>query len=125
MIRGTDFSGGTKGCVKRYPTAVSHDFSITDSSSDARTYSNNTNINSTQYTTMKQSNLEQQVKVVVFLTKTKNNKIISSKFLSEGWVRIPHANADLNLLAVKQFDLPISDLDKIVVKEIFSINVNG
>jgi len=66
-------------------------------------------------------NMEKQIKVAVFITETKDNKIISSKFLKEGWVRKPHTNANLNLLAVKEFKIPLDDLDKIYVKEILAI----
>jgi|SaaInlStandDraft_1057018.scaffolds.fasta_scaffold326404_2 hypothetical protein len=68
-----------------------------------------------------QPNMEKQIKVVVFLTEIENNKIISSTFLNEGWIRKPHTNADLNLLAVKEFNLSLDNLDKIVVKEIYAI----
>jgi hypothetical protein len=66
-------------------------------------------------------NMEKQIKVAVFLTEIENNKIISSTFLNEGWIRKPHTNADLNLLAVKEFNLSLDNLDKIVVKEIYAI----
>ena len=66
-------------------------------------------------------NMEKQIKVAVFITETKDNKIISSKFLKEGWIRKPHTNANLNLLAVKEFKIPLDDLDKIYVKEILAI----
>jgi hypothetical protein len=73
------------------------------------------------YTQPNQPNMEKQIKVVVFLTEIENNKIISSTFLNEGWIRKPHNNADLNLLAVKEFNLSLDNLDKIVVKEIYAI----
>ena len=66
-------------------------------------------------------NMEKQIKVAVFLTEVENNEIISSTFLKEGWIRRSYKNANLNLLAVKEFNLSLEDLDKIVVKEIVSI----
>lgn len=80
-------------------------------------------ITGSQYITSNHPNMEKQIKVAVFLTEIENNKIISSKFLKEGWIRKPHTNANLNLLAVKEFKIPLDDLDKIVVKEILSINL--
>jgi len=77
--------------------------------------------NSIELTFKPKQNMEKQIKVAVFLTEVENNKIISSKFLKEGWIRKTHANANLNLLAVKEFNLSLEDLDKIVVKEIVSI----
>ena len=65
--------------------------------------------------------MEKQIKVAVFITETENNEIISSTFLHEGWIRKPHNNSNLNLLAVKEFNLSFADLDKIVVKELVSI----
>jgi hypothetical protein len=70
-------------------------------------------------------NMEKQIKVAVFITETEDNKIISSKFLKEGWIRKPHTNANLNLLAVKEFKIPLDDLDKIYVKEILAINLES
>lgn len=80
-------------------------------------------ITSSQYITSNHPNMEKQIKVAVFLTEVENNEIISSKFLKEGWIRKPHTNANLDLLAVKRFNLSLNDLDKIVVKEILSINL--
>jgi hypothetical protein len=74
-----------------------------------------------QYITPNYPNMEKQIKVAVFLTEVENNEIISSTFLKEGWIRRSHKNANLNLLAVKEFDISLEDLDKIVVKEIVSI----
>ena len=71
--------------------------------------------------TITKPNMETQIKVAVFLTEVENNEIISSTFLNEGWIRRSHKNANLNLLAAKEFNLSLEDLDKIVVKEIFSI----
>ena len=80
-------------------------------------------LKTSQYITPNYPNMEKQIKVAVFLTEIKDNKIISSKFLKEGWIRKTHANADLNLLAVKEFKIPLDDLGKILVKEILSINL--
>ena len=67
-------------------------------------------------------NMEQQIKVAVFLAELiVDNKVVSSKFLKEGWIRKPHNNANLNLLAAKEFDLSLDDLDRVIVKEIFTI----
>ena len=42
-------------------------------------------------------NMEQQIKVAVFLAELiVDNKVVSSKFLKEGWIRKPHNNANLN-----------------------------
>jgi len=65
--------------------------------------------------------MEKQIKVAVFLTEIENNEIISSTFLTEGWIRLPHNHSNLNLLAVKEFNLSLNDLDKIFVKQIHSI----
>jgi len=65
--------------------------------------------------------MEKQIKVAVFLTEIENNEIISSTFLTEGWIRLPHDHSNLNLLAVKEFNLSLNDLDKIFVKQIHSI----
>jgi hypothetical protein len=68
-----------------------------------------------------QPNMEKQIKVAVFLTEIENNEIISSTFLDEGWIRLPHNQSNLNLLAVKRFNISLDDLDKIIVKEIYAI----
>ena len=77
--------------------------------------------NSGELTLKSEQNMEKQIKVAVFLTEVENNEIISSTFLKEGWIRRSHKNANLNLLAAKEFNLSLEDLDKIVVKEIISI----
>ena len=74
-----------------------------------------------KYITPNHPNMEKQIKVAVFLTEVENNEIISSTFLHEGWIRKPHTNANLNLLAVKEFKIPLDDLDRIYVKEILAI----
>jgi len=86
------------------------------------TYESLTTLNYHQdFTTPNQPNMEKQIKVAVFLTEIENNKVISSTFLKEGWIRKPQAHSNLNLLAVKEFNLSLDDLDKISVKEIYAI----
>ena len=67
--------------------------------------------------------MNRQHKVAVFtVTRNEKNEIISSKFYKEGWIEV---NDDqlINLLAAKQFDIPVDLFDSIVVKKIIEITL--
>ena len=67
--------------------------------------------------------MNKQHKVAVFtVTRNEKNEIISSKFYKEGWIEV---NDDqlINLLAAKQFDIPVDLFDSIVVKKIIEITL--
>ena len=79
--------------------------------------SNEQLINSTKIT------MNKQHKVAVFtVTRNEKNEIISSKFYKEGWIEV---NDDqlINLLAAKQFDIPVDLFDSIVVKKINEVTL--
>ena len=74
--------------------------------------SNEQLINSTKIT------MNKQHKVAVFtVTRNEKNEIISSKFYKEGWIEV-NDDQSINLLAAKQFDIPVDLFDSIVVKKI-------
>ena len=67
--------------------------------------------------------MNKQHKVAVFtVIRNEKNEIISSKFYKEGWIEV---NDDqlINLLAAKQFDIPVDLFDSIVVKKIIEITL--
>ena len=67
--------------------------------------------------------MNKQHKVAVFtVTRNEKNEIISSKFYKEGWIEV---NDDqlINLLAAKQFDIPVDLFDSIVVKKINEVTL--
>jgi hypothetical protein len=79
--------------------------------------SNEQLINSTKIT------MNKQHKVAVFtVTRNEKNEIISSKFYNEGWIQV-NSDQSINLLAAKQFDIPVDLFDSIVVKKINEVTL--
>ena len=62
--------------------------------------------------------MSKQHKVAVFtVIRNEKNEIISSKFYKEGWIEV-NSDQSINLLAAKQFKIPVDLFDSIVVKKI-------
>ena len=67
--------------------------------------------------------MNRQHKVAVFtVTRNEKNEIISSKFYNEGWIQV-NSDQSINLLAAKQFDIPVDLFDSIVVKKINEVTL--
>jgi len=67
--------------------------------------------------------MNKQHKVAVFtVTRNEKNEIISSKFYNEGWIEV-NSDQSINLLAAKQFDIPVDLFDSIVVKKINEVTL--
>ena len=67
--------------------------------------------------------MNKQHKVAVFtVTRNEKNEIISSKFYNEGWIQV-NSDQSINLLAAKQFDIPVDLFDSIVVKKINEVTL--
>ena len=83
----------------------------------------NKEISNEQSINLTKPTMNRQHKVAVFtVTRNEKNEIISSKFYKEGWIEV---NDDqlINLLAAKQFDIPVDLFDSIVVKKIIEITL--
>ena len=68
--------------------------------------------------------MEKQVKVIVVkVTRFKKSGLIkTSTVINEGWLA-RNSNMSLELQAVKHFQIPIADLDNILVKEVVTVNL--
>ena len=67
--------------------------------------------------------MNRQHKIVVFTVKrNEKNEIISSKFYKEGWIEV-NGDQSINLIAAKQFDIPVDLFDSIVVKKINEVTL--
>ena len=68
--------------------------------------------------------IEKQVKVIVVkVTRFKKSGLIkTSTVINEGWLA-RNSNMSLELQAVKHFQIPIADLDNILVKEVVTVNL--
>jgi len=67
--------------------------------------------------------MSKQHKVVVFtVIRNEKNEIISSKFYKEGWIEV-NSDQSINLLAAKQFKIPVDLFDSIVVKKINEVTL--
>ena len=67
--------------------------------------------------------MNKQHKVAVFtVIRNEKNEIISSKFYNEGWIQV-NSDQSINLLAAKQFDIPVDLFDSIVVKKINEVTL--
>ena len=67
--------------------------------------------------------MSKQHKVAVFtVIKNEKNEIISSKFYKEGWIEV-NSDQSINLLAAKQFKIPVDLFDSIVVKKIYEVTL--
>jgi len=83
----------------------------------------NKEISNEQSINLTKPTMNRQHKVAVFtVTRNEKNEIISSKFYKEGWIEV---NDDqlINLLAAKQFDIPVDLFDSIVVKKINEVTL--
>ena len=68
--------------------------------------------------------MDKQVKVIVVkVTRFKKSGLIkTSEVINEGWLA-RNSNMSIELQAVKHFQIPIADLDNILVKEVLTINL--
>ena len=68
--------------------------------------------------------MNKQVKVIVVkVTRFKKSGLIkTSTVINEGWLA-RNSNMSLELQAVKHFQIPIADLDNILVKEVVTVNL--
>ena len=68
--------------------------------------------------------MNKQVKViVVHVTRFKKSGLIKSSVVTnEGWLP-RNSNMSIELQAVKHFQIPIADLDNILVKEVITVNL--
>ena len=68
--------------------------------------------------------MDKQVKVIVVkVTRFKKSGLIkTSTVINEGWLA-RNSNMSLELQAVKHFQIPIVDLDNILVKEVVTVNL--
>mgnify|MGYP003644321194 FL=1 len=68
--------------------------------------------------------MNKQVKVIVVkVTRFKKSGLIkTSEVINEGWLA-RNSNMSIELQAVKHFQIPIADLDSIIVKEVLTINL--
>ena len=68
--------------------------------------------------------MDKQVKVIVVkVTRFKKSGLIkTSTVINEGWLA-RNSNMSLELQAVKHFQIPIADLDNILVKEVVTVNL--
>ena len=68
--------------------------------------------------------MEKQVKVIVVkVTRFKKSGLIkTSEVINEGWLP-RNSNMSIELQAVKHFQIPIADLDNILVKEVVTVNL--
>ena len=68
--------------------------------------------------------MDKQVKVIVVkVTRFKKSGLIkTSTVINEGWLA-RNSNMSLELQAVKHFQIPIADLDNILVKEVITVNL--
>ena len=68
--------------------------------------------------------MDKQVKVIVVkVTRFKKSGLIkTSEVINEGWLA-RNSNMSLELQAVKHFQIPIADLDNILVKEVITVNL--
>ena len=68
--------------------------------------------------------MDKQVKVIVVkVTRFKKSGLIkTSAVINEGWLA-RNSNMSLELQAVKHFQIPIADLDNILVKEVVTVNL--
>jgi hypothetical protein len=61
--------------------------------------------------------------VVVKVTRFKKSKLIkTSEVIKEGWIT-KDPSISLELQVYKHFDLPVADLDSIIIKEVLSFNI--
>ena len=83
----------------------------------------NKEISNEQSINLTKPTMNRQHKVAVFtVTRNEKNEIISSKFYNEGWIEV-NGDQSINLLAAKQFDIPVDLFDSIVVKKIIEITL--
>ena len=83
----------------------------------------NKEISNEQSINLTKPTMNRQHKVAVFtVTRNEKNEIISSKFYNEGWIQV-NSDQSINLLAAKQFDIPVDLFDSIVVKKIIEITL--
>ena len=68
--------------------------------------------------------MDKQVKVIVVkVTRFKKSGLIkTSEVINEGWLA-RNSNMSIELQAVKHFQIPIADLDNILVKEVITVNL--
>ena len=68
--------------------------------------------------------MDKQVKVIVVkVTRFKKSGLIkTSEVINEGWLP-RNSNMSIELQAVKHFQIPIADLDNILVKEVVTVNL--
>ena len=68
--------------------------------------------------------MDKQVKVIVVkVTRFKKSGLIkTSEVINEGWLD-RNSNMSIELQAVKHFQIPIADLDNILVKEVITVNL--
>ena len=83
----------------------------------------NKEISNEQSINLTKPTMNRQHKVAVFtVTRNEKNEIISSKFYNEGWIQV-NSDQSINLLAAKQFDIPVDLFDSIVVKKINEVTL--
>ena len=83
----------------------------------------NKEISNEQSINLTKPTMNRQHKVAVFtVTRNEKNEIISSQFYTEGWIEV-NSDQSINLLAAKQFDIPVDLFDSIVVKKINEVTL--
>ena len=83
----------------------------------------NKEISNEQSINLTKPTMNRQHKVAVFtVIRNEKNEIISSKFYNEGWIQV-NSDQSINLLAAKQFDIPVDLFDSIVVKKINEVTL--
>jgi hypothetical protein len=83
----------------------------------------NKELSNEQLINLTKPTMNRQHKIVVFTVKrNEKNEIISSKFYKEGWIEV-NGDQSINLIAAKQFDIPVDLFDSIVVKKINEVTL--
>jgi len=88
-----------------------------------QSYETNKAQNEEQLINLTKPTMSKQHKVAVFtVIRNEKNEIISSKFYKEGWIEV-NSDQSINLLAAKQFKIPVDLFDSIVVKKINEVTL--